>query len=84
MSKKATEKKWIEMVEGSKGAIENFNNFADDTAIVYAADKIKKLTFALEKIANTEYCKDCGCDQDAEAEDCRKCLKNVALKVLEN
>ena len=76
------EQKWIEMVGGSKGAIEDFNGFADDKAIVYASDLISELTTALEKIAHTEYCEVSGCCQDTTAKACRKCLANVALKSL--
>lgn len=33
-------KKWKEMVAGSRDAIEDFNAFADDTAIVWANSQI--------------------------------------------
>lgn len=50
-------KKWDEMVNNSKEAIENFNNFADDKAIVWADNEIKNYKRAMMILvaANSNY-----------------------------
>jgi len=53
------EKKWSEMVNESRGAIEDFNDFSDDRAIMYAADKLRNLEAQLAAIrAVYEKCQD--------------------------
>ena len=40
--------KWASMVKNSKSAIEDFNNFADDNAIVWADNEMGKLQAEIE------------------------------------
>lgn len=50
-------KKWEEMVKSSKDAIEDFNDFADDKAIVWADNEIKNYRRAMLILAgaNSNY-----------------------------
>jgi hypothetical protein len=43
------EEKFLSMVKNSKELIEDFNDFADDQAIVWAANEIKNLRLLLKK-----------------------------------
>ena len=45
--------KWSEMVKGSKDAIEDFNDFADDKAIVWADNELKNYKRAMLILANS-------------------------------
>ena len=76
------EKRWADMVDGSKRAIEEMWDDLEEQAIVYAANRIKELEKELKKIANTEYCDDTGCLQGATAKQCRECAAKVANRVL--
>ena len=51
-------KEWDEMVKSSKDAIEDFNDFADDKAIVWADDEIKNYKRAMLILAraNSNFC----------------------------
>lgn len=42
--------KWKEMVDASHDAQENFNDFSDDRAILYVADKILEIRETLNKL----------------------------------
>jgi len=47
------EQKWEEMLNNSRLTKENFNDFADDNAIIWAAEKIEKLEKRMTQINET-------------------------------
>lgn len=46
-------KKWDEMVKSSKGAIEDFRDFADDKAVVWADNEMKNYKRAMMILVNS-------------------------------
>lgn len=70
--------KWKEMVTASERVIEDFNDFADDRATVWADNQIKQLTAERDRLrAALENCKPV---MESHAGTTRLALFNVALK----
>jgi len=53
MRKISRPEKWRELVEQSKNQIENFNDFSEDTAIVWADNQIKDYKRAMLILARS-------------------------------
>lgn len=57
-------KKWNEMVIDSKGVIEDFNDFAEDKAIVWADNEIKNYKRAMMILVNSNNNYDMSLDEE--------------------
>lgn len=75
----SAELKFKEMVSASANEVENFNDFAEDRAIIWAANEIKKFATALERIAALDCVYGVGCVVNDKCE-CPSCIAADALK----
>lgn len=80
---KTLEEKFFALAEKSEEAIEDFNDFADDRKIVWAAREIKHLRELVKVLKSTEV--ETLCTQDAdEIERLRNSLRDAAQSLWDN